>query len=101
VDALRQLAGAAAAEQRRCGLFRDKWINRPLPYEQVRPLLTGVSNRTRDQLADFRHLTEAARRLESLGDLAPRPPVPDDGKLDRRALFNKLVRRDPDPGGSA
>ena len=37
--ALRQLAAASAAEQRRCLLFRDKSINKPLPHERLRPLL--------------------------------------------------------------
>ncbi len=43
-EALRQVASNAALEQRRCLQFRDKWINRPLPYEDVRPLLTDIVN---------------------------------------------------------
>ena len=43
-EALQQVASNAALEQRRCLQFRDKWINRPLPYEDVRPLLTEIVN---------------------------------------------------------
>ena len=46
VDMLRQIASNAAAEQRRCLLFRDKWISRPLPYEQIGRCSTR-SRRTR------------------------------------------------------
>jgi hypothetical protein len=87
LDTLRQIASNAAVEQRRCLMFRDKWINRPLPYEQVRPLLNRISNETRDQLADYRDLTLAASRLAAVvGPLAP-PPAKTMG---RRALFNRL-----------
>lgn len=97
VEALRQIASNAAAEQRRCLMFRDKWINRPLPYEEVRPLLTEISNQTRDQLADYREMNQAALRLETIAGPGAKPPAPD-GRMDRRALFNRLVRRDPGAG---
>lgn len=90
LDALRQIASNAAAEQRRCLMFRDKWINRPLPYEQVRPLLNRVSNETRDQLADYRDLTLAASRLAALSGPLPAPEPPPSKTLGRRALFNRL-----------
>lgn len=87
LDTLRQIASNAAAEQRRCLMFRDKWINRPLPYEQVRPLLNRISNETRDQLAAYRDLGLAASRLAALvGTLPPAPAK----TLGRRALFNRL-----------
>lgn len=87
-EALRQLASNAAVEQRRCLKFRDKWINRPLPYEDVRPLLTEIPTRTDNRLAAYRDLHGAADALEALID--PAQPAPDDGRaLDRRALFTK------------
>jgi hypothetical protein len=86
VDSLRQLASNAAAEQRRCVIFRDKWINRPLPYEQVRALLNQISVDTRDQLTAYRNLNAAADVLQStMGE--PKPV--DSDKLDRRALFTR------------
>ena len=63
VDALRQIASNSAAEQRRSVGFRDKWINKPLPYEQMRELLTQIAADVRDQIADYRDLTLAAARL--------------------------------------
>ena len=90
LDALRQIASNAAAEQRRCLMFRDKWINRPLPYEQVRPLLNRISNETRDQLADYRDLTLAATRLAALAGPLPAPEPPPAKTMGRRALFNRL-----------
>lgn len=90
LDALRQIASNAAAEQRRCLMFRDKWINRPLPYEQVRPLLNRISNETRDQLADYRELTLAATRLAALAGPLPASEPPPAKTMGRRALFNRL-----------
>jgi hypothetical protein len=99
VDALRQLASNAALEQRRILKFRDKWINRPLPYEDVRPLLNRISGVTRDQLAAYRPLNDAAARLGQIAGLEPTPPGDagdaggDRRALDRRALFTKWFGR--------
>lgn len=87
VDLLRQLASNAAAEQRRCVIFRDKWINRPLPYEQMRPLLNQLSVDTRDQLTAYRNLNAVADVLQSTIGGEPKPG--DSDKLDRRALFTR------------
>jgi hypothetical protein len=87
LDTLRQLASNSAAEQRRCVGFRDKCINRPLPFEQVRPLLNQISVDSRDQLNGFRSLNDAVERLRQLVAPAVKPPESD--KLDRRALFTK------------
>ncbi len=93
IDALRQLASNAAVEQRRCVTFRDKWINRTLPYEQVRPMLNRMSTLSRDRLSAHRELNAAADSLpQIIGPPAP-PPAPGDA-LDRRALFNRFLRRD-------
>ncbi len=89
---LRQVAQAAEQTQRRSVMFRDKWINRPLPYEQVRPLLTKISSSTRDTLASYRELTAVADALAQVLGSPPSPPAPGD-RLDRRALFNRLLRR--------
>jgi hypothetical protein len=92
VDLLRQIASNAAAEQRRCLLFRDKWISRPLPYEQIRPLLSQIAADTRDQLDDYGELKNAAARLEGLA--GPEAGERDEGRtLDRRALFTRWFGR--------
>lgn len=91
VDELRQLASNAAMEQRRCLQFRDKWINRPLPYEQVRPLLNRILSVTHDQLVDYRDMTHAASRLVAQVGGEPRGERKDIG---RRELFNRFLRRD-------
>ena len=92
VDTLRQIASNAAAEQRRCLLFRDKWISRPLPYEQIRPLLNRIAADTRDQLEDYGELKNAAARLEELVGSEGKPR--DEGRgLDRRALFTRWFGR--------
>jgi len=92
VDMLRQIASNAAAEQRRCLLFRDKWISRPLPYEGIRPLLNQIAALTRDQLEDYGELKTAAARLEELVGPEARPR--DEGRtLDRRALFTRWFGR--------
>jgi hypothetical protein len=92
VDALRQIASNAAAEHRRSVGFRDKWINKPLPYEQMRELLTQIAAEVRDQIADYRDLTQAAARLAELTG-SPIPKEEERG-FDRRALFTRLIRPD-------
>lgn len=92
-DTLRQLASNAALEGRRCGIFRDKWINRTLPHEQVRPMLNRISTLSRDRLAAHRDLNAAADALlQIIGPPAP-PPAPGDS-MDRRALFNRILGRE-------
>jgi hypothetical protein len=91
VEVIRQLASNAFAEQRRLVTFRDKWINRPLPYEDVRPLLSEISTIVRGQLARYRELGAVA---DALAPLAGPKPAADDGRaLDRRALFTKWFGR--------
>jgi hypothetical protein len=92
VDTLRQLASNSSAQQRRCLMFRDKWINKPLPYEDMRSALNQISVDSRDQLTAFRSLTAAADRLERLAAPAPKP-AETDGKLDRRALFTRWFEK--------
>jgi len=89
VETLRQIASNSSVEQRRCLMFRDKWINKPLAYEDVRPLLNQVSVDSRDQLTAFRNLNIAADHLDKLVAPPPAPPPPVDGRLGRRALFTK------------
>ncbi len=96
IDALRQIASNSAVEQRRCVVFRDKWINKILPFEQMRPLLDEISLLTRDQLSDYRELNLAAARLETLGGSGPQPANAGssaDHTLGRRDLFNRLFKK--------
>ena len=94
LDALRQIASNAAAEQRRCLMFRDKCINKPLPQERLRPLLNEISVTTRDQLTAFRDLNTVAEKLAAQVQTAP-PPADDEKKgFDRRALFTKFFNKD-------
>ena len=91
VAELRQIASNASAEQRRCLLFRDKIINKPLPHERLRPFLNDISVTTRDQLTAFRDLGTAASRLQNL---LPPPVLPKepDRRYDRRALFTRIFK---------
>lgn len=94
VDALRQMASNAAAEQRRCLLFRDKIINKPLPDERLRPLLNEISVTTRDQLTAFRDLNGIADKLQELTKPADPDSQEDKRSFDRRALFTKFFNKD-------
>jgi hypothetical protein len=93
-ETLGQIAGQCAAEQRRCLLFRDKWINKPLPDERMRPLLNEISVATRDQLTAFRDLQNIAARIDELAKAHPHatPPAARKG-LGRRQLFSRLLGR--------
>jgi hypothetical protein len=88
--ALRHIAEDASSEQRRCVTFRDKCINKPLPYEDVRPLLNQISIDTRDQLLDLQEVHLAAARLEALTS-GPGEPEGADRGLDRRSLFTRFI----------
>lgn len=97
-DRLRQLADNAAAEVRRTVQFRDKWVNKPLPYESTRPMLTRIASDVRDQLQDYRDLVVAASRLTALhAPTAPQPELTPEGR-GRRELFTRLVRPLADVG---
>jgi hypothetical protein len=87
--ALRQLAANASLEQRRCLVFRDKCINKPLPYEDMRPLLNQISMDTRDQLLEYGDLNLAAARIEALAGAGPDPK--DGHVFDRRSLFTRFL----------
>jgi hypothetical protein len=93
IDILRQIAANCRAEQRRCLVFRDRCINRPLPHESMRPLLNDISVTTRDQLTAFYDLDNAAARLERI--INTTEPEPDPKRvLDRRQLFSLFkIRR--------
>jgi hypothetical protein len=93
---LKKLSGAGTAEQQRCLQFRDKWINKPLPHESLRPLLNDISITTRDQLTALKDLFEIASRLATLfqaSGSAPAPAVKEERTFDRRALFTRFLKR--------
>jgi hypothetical protein len=90
VDMLREIAANSRLEQRRCLVFRDKCINRPLPHEQMRPLLNDISVTTRDQLTAFFDLANAADRIERLLGAIEPPPDPR-RTLGRRQLFSGIT----------
>jgi hypothetical protein len=91
VDVLRQIAANCRVEQRRCLMFRDKCINRPLPNEAMRPLLNDISVTTRDQLTAFYDFHTAAARLERI--LGTTEPEPEPKRvMGRRQLFTNLFK---------
>jgi len=91
IDVLRQIAANCRVEQRRCLVFRDKCINRPLPNEAMRPLLNDISVTTRDQLTAFYDLHSAAVKLERiLGALEPKQEPK--RVMGRRQLFTNLFK---------
>lgn len=93
VSTLRQIASNCAVEQRRCLIFRDKWINKPLPYETMRALLNDISVTTRDQLTAFYDLNNIAASLEEMLKAAAPPPRPEEKRgLGRRELFTRLFK---------
>jgi len=91
IDLLRQIAANCRVEQRRCLVFRDKCINRPLPHETMRPLLNDISVTTRDQLTAFYDLNNAAAKLERIINTMEPEPEPK-RVMGRRQLFSNLVK---------
>lgn len=93
IDVLRQVAANCRTEQRRCLMFRDKCINRPLPHESMRPLLNDISVTTRDQLTAFFDFNSAAAKLERIINTTQPEPEPDPKRvLGRRQLFTSLFK---------
>lgn len=91
IDILRKIAANCRVEQRRCLVFRDTCINRPLPHEAMRLLLNDISVTTRDQLTAFYDFNNAAARLERL--ISPTEPAPDPRRvLGRRQLFTSFFK---------
>ncbi len=91
IDLLRQIAANCRVEQRRCLVFRDKCINRPLPHESMRPILNDISVTTRDQLTAFYDLNNAAAKLERIINTMEPEPEPK-RVMGRRQLFSNLVK---------
>lgn len=91
IDMLRQIAANCRVEQRRCLIFRDKCINRPLPNEKMRPLLNDISVTTRDQLTAFFDLDNAAAKLERIINTTQPEPEPE-RTLGRRQLFTRIFK---------
>jgi hypothetical protein len=91
IDVLRKIAANCRVEQRRCLVFRDKCINRPLPDEQMRPLLNDISVTTRDQLTAFYDFNNVAARLERIINTTNPEPHPK-RVLGRRQLFTSLFK---------
>jgi hypothetical protein len=94
IIALKKLAGAATVEARRCLQFRDKWINKPLPHESMRPLLNDISVTTRDQLTGFKDFFAIIQRLGALSTpVGARPQVKEERVFNRRDLFTRFLKR--------
>ncbi len=91
IDLLRQIAANCRVEQRRCLVFRDKCINRPLPHESMRPILNDISVTTRDQLTAFYDLNNAAAKLERIINTVEPEPEPK-RVMGRRQLFSNIFK---------
>lgn len=95
IDVLRQVAANCRTEQRRCLIFRDKCINRPLPHESMRSLLNDISVTTRDQLTAFFDFNNAAAKLERIINTIEPQPEPDKRVMGRRQLFTSIFSKLP------
>lgn len=90
---IRQIANDVWIDEQRCIEFRDKWINKPLPHEEVRSLLNQISIETRDQLLDYQTLDMLADRLNVLCAPASAASKRAQPSFNRRMLFTRLFRR--------
>ena len=96
IIALKKLSGLGTREQQRCLQFRDKWINKPLPQEALRPLLNDISITTRDQLTALKDVFAIASRLATLYQGSAPTAAKQEEKehtFDRRALFTRFLKR--------
>lgn len=65
VEIISQLYKSSTVEEQTTIQFRDDWVYRSLPHEEIRPLLDDVYRDTRDRLIDFRDLSNLAPRLKT------------------------------------
>lgn len=95
IIALKKVSALGAREQQRCLQFRDKWINKPLPHEALRPLLNDISITTRDQLTALKDVFAIASRLAMLyeGSAPAAAKKEEERTFDRRSLFTRFLKR--------
>lgn len=84
-DTLRRLAADAERLEPTCREFSDRWVQKPLPFEEVRPLLTQMVSVARHQLSRLRALEDVAARISASA------PPPEASRFDRRGLFSRLA----------
>jgi hypothetical protein len=89
-DDLRQLVLKSAALEARCRQFSDMWISKPLPYENMRPLLSGIHGAARDQLAEFRGLSTVADEIHAAAIESGQAIT--EGEVDRRQFWTRIVK---------
>lgn len=65
VEIVKQLYESSRFEEDRCVSFKRDFIERRLPHEEMRYLLDHIYAESRDQLIDFRDLSNVAARLRT------------------------------------
>ena len=65
VEILTQLYESSRLEEERCIRFKEKYIERSLEHGEVRPLLDWTYAQSRDQIIDYRDLSNVVRRLRA------------------------------------
>lgn len=74
IEILSQLFESSRFEEGYCVQFKHEHIERALEHEEVRPLLDGIYARSRDQIIDYRDLSNVVHRLKTFaaaGDTLP------------------------------
>lgn len=65
IEIVNQLYKSSMLEEQSTIRFRDDWVYKTLPHEEMRPLLDGIYGNTRDMLIDYRDLSNLTPRLKT------------------------------------
>ncbi len=71
VEVVSQLFNSSQAEEHYCVRFKNDFVYKPLPNEEMRPFLDDIYVETRDQLIDYKDLSNLVSRLRTFVDQAP------------------------------
>jgi len=78
IEIIEQLYSSSKHEERYTITFKQDWVHKSLPHEEVRPLLGDIYGKTRDLLIDYRDMSNLVPRLRvflATEHHAP-PPIP-------------------------
>jgi len=65
IEIVRQLNDSARYEEELTIQFKNDWVHKSLPHEEVRPLLDNIYANTRDLLVDYKDMSNILPRLKT------------------------------------
>ena len=70
IELVSQLFDSSQVEEHLCIRFKENFVNKSIPHEEMRPFLDRIYGETRDQLIDFQDFSNLVPRLRTFIDEA-------------------------------